>query len=188
MRKAFRKLLLLYIILGGISGIHELGHYVAFQQNSISVERVVIGSGPVIHGVRLGNTKFLFKLIPLNGSNRTEAWSACSFRQKTAICFSGIAVVLLLGICALLIRKWKKNPELYFMSYASFAYSAAGLAPVSGNDGYSGSDGYLWLKACENQFNLSLSWNAIEIGGVIMLLLAIVSFGSAALYYLIQPN
>ena len=59
--------LLVVIGLGAVVFFHELGHFLAARLVGIKVERFALGFGPRLFGVKLGETDFCLKLVPLGG-------------------------------------------------------------------------------------------------------------------------
>jgi regulator of sigma E protease len=55
------------IVLGVLIFVHELGHFLAAKAVNIEVERFSIGLGPVIWGVKKGETEYVLSAIPLGG-------------------------------------------------------------------------------------------------------------------------
>jgi len=60
--------ILLFVIgLGAVVFVHEFGHFIVAKLVGIKVERFALGFGPRLVGVRIGETDYCIKLLPLGG-------------------------------------------------------------------------------------------------------------------------
>ena len=62
--------------------IHELGHFLLAKKNGIGVVEFSIGLGPTIFGVKKGETKYSFRLLPIGGYCAMEGEEEASGDEK----------------------------------------------------------------------------------------------------------
>lgn len=55
------------LLFGLMVFVHELGHYLAARATGIGVKEFSIGFGPALAGFRRGDTRYVFRLIPMGG-------------------------------------------------------------------------------------------------------------------------
>ena len=55
------------LVLGFLIFVHELGHFLVAKASGVRVLRFSLGFGPKIVGTRIGETEYVFSLVPLGG-------------------------------------------------------------------------------------------------------------------------
>ncbi len=94
----------LLIFLGVLSllvVVHEWGHFIVARMVGIRVEKFSIGFGPVLFGKKVGETEYVFSLLPLGGfvklagesaddaTGASYEFNSKSLLQKFAVVFAG---------------------------------------------------------------------------------------------------
>ncbi len=94
-------LLIFLAVLSLLVVVHEWGHFIVARMVGIRVEKFSIGFGPVLFGKKIGETEYVFSLLPLGGfvklagespedaTGAAYEFNSKSLWQKFAVVFAG---------------------------------------------------------------------------------------------------
>ena len=127
--------LIVFLIVGVLIFVHELGHYAAARAVGIPVKRVSLGVGRPLFSVRLGSTEYRVSMLPFGGYVLPEqdAYFAAPALHRMVVALGGPFVNIVVT-CLIIagITSWEQGPSAANLLLIPVARTAQAMRLVAG--------------------------------------------------------
>ncbi|MBK4737888.1 M50 family metallopeptidase [Noviherbaspirillum pedocola] len=160
---------LIWFIFAFLLVIHEYGHAWAMRRLGMRVDRIVIGTGPVLF--RTGEDEF--RLLPLIGMAISKDYAKASLEARAVAAAAGPAASLLLGLFLLLAYWLMPAWATLIAAKASLLLAAINLIPLPPFDGFTIVEASLARRGLRIDEGQRRQLFAIGIGTMVLLTLVL---------------